>query len=141
MATGDTSRSAGAKRTYIIEPLVDGESGEIVQNRPKAQQILDDLLGTVWTVGGSIRVAADRVLVGELPPETEGGRAEPLGETVGLIIEYSASAPLHRSSLTEALLDRALSGDDRAERTPLEQALGEDGHDEELGAVVDVENH
>jgi hypothetical protein len=92
------------KRTHIIEPQI-GENGELIQQRGKGEQIALDLLNFLWSGGGSIRIVSDRVRLGTLP----GG--EPLAETVGLVIEFDAAAPMHKESLTEALLNAAFADD------------------------------
>lgn len=88
-------------RTIIVEPII-GDDG-LIQNREKARQAVEDLLGFVWAGGGIIRIVGDRVKVGELP--VDGRRSEPYGETVGMVIEFDASAPLNGESITARLMD------------------------------------
>jgi hypothetical protein len=106
MSTGDTHRPPAVKRTYIIEAILDPDTGEVVQDLARAERVVFQLLNSLWAVGGSVRIAADRVKVGELPAP-DGGRKEPLGETVGLVIEYHVNTPLNRESLTAHLADQA----------------------------------
>jgi hypothetical protein len=100
--------ATGLKRTYVVEAGMDPDTGGVAQDREKVNQIVSDLLGSLWTVGGAVRIVADRVHVGDLPPDSAGGRPEPLGETVGMVIEYQASTPLNKASLTARLLDEAM---------------------------------
>lgn len=105
MATGE-DRVPRVKRTYVLEGLIDDDGG-IVQQRARAQQIVDDMMSAGWVVGGAIRIVFDRVKVGELPPGKPGMPRDALAETVGVVIEYQANTPLNRESLTERLLANA----------------------------------
>lgn len=96
---------AKVKRTLIFTADLD-ESGEIVQPRLKVEQAVLDLLGALWSVGGIVRIVADRVRMGELPPDGQG-RREPLAETLGVFIEYQANTPLNDESITAAMLEAA----------------------------------
>jgi hypothetical protein len=102
-----------AKRTEIIEPIVT-EDGELVFNIDRARDYLDHLLSTLLVVGGAVRIVSDRVLIGKLPPDG-AGRREPMGATVGLIIEWTAAAPLHDVSATMDLLARSGADEDEEE--------------------------
>lgn len=81
--------SSGASRTFIIENQVD-EDGNVYHYRERAEQLLVDLLATLDTVGGMLAVTSKRV---ELPGGPPGVL---LGETVGVIVEWKAFAPLER---------------------------------------------
>jgi hypothetical protein len=96
--------TGSAKRTEIIEPVVT-DDGRMVFDMDRAEAHLGHLLSTLLVVGGSARIIADRVKVGSLPPDG-GGRREPLGMTVGLVVEWTAAAPLHEVSATLELLSR-----------------------------------
>jgi hypothetical protein len=94
---GQTGERA-PKRTEIIEPLVT-EDGRLVFDRDRASDYLGDIVSTLLTVGGQVRIVADRVLLGLLPEDGEG-RREPVGQTVGIVVEYTTQGPLHKQSLT-----------------------------------------
>jgi hypothetical protein len=94
---GQTGERA-AKRTEIIEPLVT-EDGRLVFDRDRASEFLGDIVSTLIAVGGSVRIVSDRVLMGKLPEDGDG-RREPVGQTVGLVVEYTTQGPLHKESLT-----------------------------------------
>lgn len=87
------------KRTFILEPRV--VDGAYEPPRELLNTTLGDLIGAGWAIGGIIRIVFDRIEIATL----EGG--EPLGQTVGAVVEYEARAPLHDSPMTIALLDRA----------------------------------
>jgi hypothetical protein len=105
--------SASSTRTIIIEPLPSGEF-----DHERAADVLSDLLGTLKILGGKVEVLADRIKVGELPPEREGKFAEPLGETVGLVISYRTLPALNEKSITRQAMDVALGGAPVAEEKP-----------------------
>ena len=81
--------SSGASRTFIIENHVD-EDGNVYHYRERAEQLLVDLLATLDTVGGMLAVTSKRVEIPGGPPGVL------LGETVGVIVEWKAFAPLER---------------------------------------------
>ena len=81
--------SSGASRTFIIENQVD-EDGNVYHYRERAEQLLVDLLATLDTVGGMLAVTSKRVEIPGGPPGVL------LGETVGVIVEWKAFAPLER---------------------------------------------
>ena len=81
--------SSGASRTFIIENQVDGD-GNVYHYRERAEQLLVDLLATLDTVGGMLAVTSKRVEIPGGPPGVL------LGETVGVIVEWKAFAPLER---------------------------------------------
>lgn len=110
MATG-----AKVKRTYVLGAQLDPDTGEIVQPEAQVEAIVLKMLAAGWVVGGAIRIVFDRVLVGELAPATPGGPREPLGETVGAVIEYQANTPLNRESMTQKLLDGAYPDEEEGE--------------------------
>lgn len=128
------ANTGSAKRTEIIEPLIT-EDGEMFFNTDRARDYLEHLLSTLLVVGGSARIVADRVLIGKLPPDGSG-RREPMGATVGLVIEWSAAGPLHERSATLDLLAR--SGDDEEPEEPpaplldeLADGLGDEEQDDD----------
>lgn len=110
------------KRTYVLDGALD-ENGDIVQPRARAQQIVDDLMGAGWSVGGAIRIVFDRVKMGELPPGKPGQPRDALAETVGVVIEYQANTPLNAESLTGKLLKRAYEEEEPA-GAPVAGGLG-----------------
>jgi hypothetical protein len=113
------------KRTIIIEPGVDPDTGEVYLRLPEALARLERLMGTLAEVGGQLRVVADRVKTGELPGSP---RADVLGETVGFVIEYDSQAPLHKRSLTQHMMDMAALDDDAPRAAaPAEEPLEEPG--------------
>ena len=81
--------SSGASRTFIIENHVD-EDGNVYHYRERAEQLLVDLLATLDTVGGMLAVTSKRVEIPGGPPGVL------LGQTVGVIVEWKAFAPLER---------------------------------------------
>jgi hypothetical protein len=120
----------GVKRTEILEPLVT-EDGQLVFDRRRAIEHLEDMLSTLIAVGGSVRIVSDRVLVGKLPADAAGFR-EPIGQTVGLVVEYSTQAPLHHESLTLYMLGSLDDGAPAGPSLADEMAAGGDEPDEEL---------
>lgn len=102
MSDGTTSAANSAQRTIIIEPLENGAF-----DRQEAADTLSDLLGTLITLGGKVEILADRVKIGELPPEREGKMPEPLGVTVGLVISYRTLPVLNKESITIKAMDAA----------------------------------
>lgn len=99
------------KRTIIIEPGVDPDTGEVYLRLPEAIERVGHLMGALAQIGGIVRIVADRVKIGELPAQP-GRSPELLGETVGFVIEYQAFAPLHHRSLTQGMMDAATAGDE-----------------------------
>lgn len=131
MSDGNTSAANSAQRTIIIEP---DEYGEFDHERAVGQLL--DLLGTLKTLGGKAEILADRVKIGELPPEHEGKMPEPLGETVGLVISYRTLPMLNAVSITRQAMDVATGRDreefeDGPEPEPLEPADVPDDEDNE----------
>jgi hypothetical protein len=93
-----------AKRYWIIEPVYD-ETGRRVADRDRLEHVVSDLLGTLEQVGGVVRIVADRVKLGELPPEKPNGRPHPVAETVGFVVIWQAYSPVGDDSETEGLVD------------------------------------
>jgi hypothetical protein len=130
MSTGNVQQPK-VKRTIVLEPLL-GDDGRIVKQRAEAEEAILDLLGSLWTVGGILRIVADRVKIGDLPG-TETSSPEPLGETVGLIIEYQANTALNKASVTAALMDSVHEGNEPASPAPAAAA--------ETPAVSEEDDH
>jgi hypothetical protein len=101
--------SRAGERTVLIEPLVD-EDGLMVADRARAANVLDDFLGTLLAVGGTLEVQADRVRIGEIPAAHGEGKPMVLAETVGLIVRYVPSGPLTERSRTRQAMDVAQGG-------------------------------
>jgi hypothetical protein len=132
---GQTGERA-PKRTEIIEPLVT-EDGRLVFDRDRAADYLGDVVSTLLTVGGQVRIVADRVLVGLLPEDGEG-RREPVGQTVGIVVEYTTQGPLHKQSLTLRLVSDMLEEQAAPRPEPAGESLaaamadgGDDGGEDE----------
>lgn len=138
MSTGNDRQPVKVKRTYVLEGEFDAESGEIVQPRARAQQLVDDFMSSGWSVGGAIRIVFDRVKVGELAPAEKGGPREPLAETVGVVIEYQANTPLNAESMTARLLEGAYSETVEKPDAPVAAGLGGDLEEMAAAAAFDT---
>lgn len=96
-----------AKRTWIIEPLGTDDAGRPIPDRGRLENVVSDLLGTLEQIGGVMRITADRVQVGELPPVRAGAQPEMIAETVGWIVQWQAFTPVMQESNTSRLMDIA----------------------------------
>jgi hypothetical protein len=101
--------SRAGERTVLIEPAIT-EDGLMVADRGRAADVLNDFLGALLAVGGTLEVQADRVRIGEIPGAHDGQRPTVLAETVGLIVRYSPSSPLTDFSRTQRAMDAAQGG-------------------------------
>jgi hypothetical protein len=88
-----------AKRTWVIEQAQDPETGEALDgyDREDALRLLADLESVLFTVGGVLNVAADRVKIGEA-----GGEA--VYESRGLVVQWRAFVP-GREERPESVVD------------------------------------
>jgi hypothetical protein len=77
-----------AKRTWIIEEARDPETGQELggYDRGQASELLADLEAVLFTVGGVLHVATDRVQTGNVG-------SEPVYESKRLIFQWQAFAP------------------------------------------------
>lgn len=77
-----------AKRTWIIEEARDPDTGESLggYDRAQASEFMQDLEAVLFTVGGVVHVATDRVKVGDVGQE-------PVYKSSRLIIQWQAFAP------------------------------------------------
>lgn len=96
--------SATAKRTWVIEPIIDEQGDQVVDER-KLEDLLGRLIGTLIATGGLVEIVADRVKIGELPD------GEPLAETLGFVVKWRTIPVLHERSMTKALMDHVLEAD------------------------------
>lgn len=82
--------AGAAKRTWVIEPGYDPETGDVTDgyDRAEALQMLRDLEATLYRVGGMVSIAADRVRTGEAPD------GAPLATSERLIVSWQAFSPL-----------------------------------------------
>ena len=98
--------SRAGERTVLIEPAMT-EDGLMVADRGRAADVLNDFLGALLAMGGTLEVQADRVRIGEIPGAHDGQKPTVLAETVGLIVRYSPSGPLTDFSRTVRAMDAA----------------------------------
>lgn len=91
--------SRAGERTVLIEPLLD-EDGLMQVDRQRAADVVNDLLGALLGLGGTLEITSDRVKIGEIPG-THDGRPTILAETVGFIVQFSPSAPMSDGSRTQ----------------------------------------
>jgi hypothetical protein len=91
---------AGAKRTWVVEPGYDPETGDVTDgyDRAEALQTLRDLEATLYRVGGMVSMAADRVRSGEAPD------GSPLATSERLIITWQAFSPLREPAAVEPVV-------------------------------------
>lgn len=142
--------SVRAGRTIILEP-VNGDRG---MEAPTAElfQRLQDLVGTLMTVGGEFTVRADRVRLGELPAEpercpkckgagsreydgepdvcracagkgTRPGKPDAISETVGFFLEWRNVPRLPERPLTTLAMNYVLGTEDEERDRPSEAAV------------------
>lgn len=119
--------SAAARRTYIIEPEHD-EQGAPVLDEAALWTLLQQLIPTLIAVGGKIEIVADRVKIGELPPEPgKDGPGEPLAQTLGFLVNWRTVPKLEASPLTSRLMDYAVDAIEKEQASvapqPLERAV------------------
>jgi hypothetical protein len=117
--------SRAGERTVLIEPAIT-EDGLMVADRGRAADVLNDFLGALLAVGGTLEVQADRVRIGEIPGAHDGQRPTVLAETVGLIVRYSPSSPLTDFSRTQRAMDAAQGGGHLSSPAPNEPETQED---------------
>jgi hypothetical protein len=117
--------SRAGERTVLIEPAIT-EDGLMVADRGRAADVLNDFLGALLAVGGTLEVQADRVRIGEIPGAHDGQRPTVLAETVGLIVRYSPSSPLTDFSRTQRAMDAAQGGGHLSSPAPNEPEAQED---------------
>jgi hypothetical protein len=78
-----------SERIYIIE--TDPITGEV--DRAKVLQLVSDMIGALFAVGGKVQIAADRVEVGTI---MVGERPQAIAETQGIVVRYQSFAPVRR---------------------------------------------
>ena len=85
-----------AKRTWIIEEARDPESGESLggYDRAQASEFLQDIEAVLFTVGGVLHIATDRVEIGRVG-------SEPVYESARLICQWQAFAPGRKAEQPE----------------------------------------
>ena len=110
--------SRAGERTVLIEPAIT-EDGLMVADRGRAAEVLNDFLGALLAVGGTLEVQADRVRIGEIPGAHDGQKPTVLAETVGLIVRYAPSSPLTDFSRTQRAMDAA-QGNGQSSRSDYE---------------------
>jgi hypothetical protein len=78
-----------SERIYVIE--TDPITGEV--DRAKVLQLVSDMIGALFAVGGKVQIAADRVEVGTI---MVGERPQAIAETQGIVVRYQSFAPVRR---------------------------------------------
>lgn len=78
-----------SERIYVIE--TDPITGEV--DRAKVLQLVSDMIGALFAVGGKVQIAADRVEVGTI---MVGDKPQAIAETQGIVVRYQSFAPVRR---------------------------------------------
>lgn len=99
--------SQGAKRTWYVP--TDPETGAV--DRERALELLANLEGTLFEVGGMVNIATERVQIGELA-------GKPVAVTSALIVEWQAFSPMVRADQPPAPAEDELELEDELEDEP-----------------------
>lgn len=102
-----------SERIYVIES--DPITGEV--DRAKVLQLVSDMIGALFAVGGKVQIAADRVEVGTI---LVGDKQQAIAETQGIVVRYQSFAPVRRHDAAAPPLEEPADDPTPAE---LEQQL------------------
>jgi hypothetical protein len=124
--------AGAAKRTWIIEPGYDPDTGAATEgyDRSEAVQILRDLEATLFRVGGMVSIAADRVRAGQAPD------GSPLAISERLIVSWQAFSPLRDP---EVYVPEPVEEEPAVEPVPEEVELEEQPDPKQIDALADDE--